>query len=181
MPVNTPKSRAWQTSRSALNHDWLTSRFDRDLYGWLGVFEGEGEDHVFNRDTFEPNVLAVWRCRSLEIHDLIDGYEDAMTPAGFLDVPPLAAMPKSSRDWLRELVHILWKVRCNVDGQKRDVATALGGADAVFKQVYEVYEKNGFDSLVADADFLELLREAIRRCRILGEAISKLNHEIEVV
>jgi hypothetical protein len=177
----TDKARRWQASRSALNHDWLTSRFDRDLYGWLGIFEGEDEDEVFNAQTFEPNTIAEWRRRSIEVRDLIAGYEDAMTPAGLLDVPPLVDMPEISRRWLRDLVHFLWKARCDVAGQKTDAAAALDAADSVFAQIREAYEKDGFDSLVANMEILELLREAIKRCRALGKVISRLNHEIEVV
>jgi hypothetical protein len=181
MNQNETISQNWQARRTAFNHDWLMSRFDRDIYAWVDVFNGEPEDELFNSESFAATFFKVWQDRHNDVCKLVSEYEYAMSPARLLDVPPLSNMSEDSREWLREFVHTLWKVRCDVDKQQSDALAAILSAAEVFSRIRTAYDAEGFKALIGSKEFVQELKELIERCKQLGNALSRLNREIEVI
>ncbi len=120
---------AWQRQRNAFNHDQLKNRYLPALAKCLNLLDDKIEDEAFEK-SFLTTVLLDWERLQSEAGTLAGDFEGNMSPRGLLEESPLRRLDDPTREWMGELIHGLWLVRCKV---KDLVAHALECIEATHK------------------------------------------------
>ena len=114
----------WQSRRNRFNHDWLKNKFLLSLERLVKIAEDKIEDEDY-ANRFLAGGLPGWKQEEESARELIESFEQSMSPRVYLDREPLCR--STHRHWLRDVVHTLWKSRIGVDDL---MATARGSLDA---------------------------------------------------
>ena len=170
----------WQHNRSRLNHDWLKNRFLNRLDGILALQSSAGADTRQWLGVLSQ-TLAEWDKRAREIAELIDSFEEEMSPRALLAAPPLCLLAPEVRDGLGQVLHDLWRARLPIRARVASALAALGDADARHGELHRLATGSDVSGASGAAELrgaIEAFRDA---CRRLGEAIGTLPHEILIV
>jgi hypothetical protein len=177
MPVAT-EPRSWENRRSALRHDWLKNTYLNRLDGFLSGLNAETPDREWLLEFIEEDLPA-WEDKKDEARQVIDAYEEEMSPRTLLNRPPLSNCSSETQDWLGDLVHRLWRARYTPNDTTETARNALDDASKKYEQLDEQLDDA---PSVAELKSLRPEFEAFRdACVNLGEAMSEFLNEVKVV
>lgn len=177
MPVNS-EPRSWETRRSAFRHDWLKNTYLNRLDGFLSGLEAEPPDREWLLEFVEED-LPVWEEKKDEAREVINAYEDEMSPRTLFDRPPLSRCPPETQRWLGELADRLWRRRYATSEATADAREAL---DEVNQKYDDLVEQIEGTPDVARLKALRLEFEALKdACEDLGSAMSAFLNEVRSV
>jgi len=170
----------WNSRRSLLNHGWLAKTYPTMLGAWRNVLSGDAPYDQF-ADQFLKHDFAQWERNRGALVALINDFEAALSPRTLFEVHPLNQLDESTREWLSELVHQLWRRRYSVDALLHEATSLIAAADATYAPL-----RAAIDGTPPDQRLERLRSEADRFaafhtiCRDLSEAISNFPHEVKV-
>lgn len=170
----------WQRRRGAFNHDWLKNQYLPALATMANVATGEIEAEDALRPLRERH-LPRWPAASAEARALIGDFEEQMSPAVYLDRPPLcdSDMDAETRQWLRRVTHERWLRRHPVQRWVDDVQSAISSADEAHERLSTALAALGEPTSQADVVRLGAPIAAFyEACYGLARAIEKLPSEI---
>lgn len=162
---------SWQRCRAELNHYQLRNRFLTALMALISRVTGlatVGED--FGPDS---GRLSGWPRLATELGELLEDFEKAMTPAVFLDRPPLNRLDRDWRESARPCIHALWLARYPVGEWLAAAHAALAEADTVYRHLFPVDAPPGLTE--------SGLRELHDRCIELSDSVSRLPSRIPLI
>lgn len=122
---------SWQRDRSRINHDWLKSQYLPALGAMISVLNEDVECTDLERQ-LGGLELDRWADSRARIEALAREFEIHMSPRALFCRPPLDKCDKRTKEWLPELVHMLWRARNPVDAWVRGSLTAVAEADAAW-------------------------------------------------
>jgi len=171
----------WQAGRNRFNHDWLKNKFSLALEKAVKIAQERIEDDEF-AFKFIDNALPEFEIEMQTARELIDSFEESMSPRVLLDREPLCRLNDHHRDWLGRVVHACWKHRTGA-GELVDTATErLEKALAAFYRLRQCIEgkcgKLEGQQLACCRTELLAFRDA---CGELGTASSRFPSRILVV
>ena len=172
------KAVEWERLRSRFNHDWLKNRFLVAVGSFLSAVSGEGYSV---KKALGPlkHVMAQWPERQDKLNQILEEFEDTMSPATLLDSPPLDRLDGTTRQWLGRLVHLLW-------WKGRGNEARLAGVEEARRRADDTYERlmaqlNGADA-EREVEILEAAaKDVYAEFQGLAEAMHRLPSKIEVV
>ncbi len=172
----------WQARRNRFNHDWLKNKFLLSLDRLVKITKDKIVDIADEEFAarFLAGGLIDWKHEEETARLLLESFELAMSPCVFLDREPLCR--SSHRDWLRELVHALWRSQVGVGDL---VATAREWLDAA-SEAYDdlrrcVQEHCGKTDCPRLASCRRELVEFRDRCSELATAFGRFPHRIRAI
>jgi hypothetical protein len=161
----------WQRRRSELNHLRLRSRF---LTAVVAAANRAGDAVTLLQDQSSAgDRLSAWPALSEDLRALIDDFESAMSPAVYVDRPPLAGFNPNWRENVRPCIHALWLARYPVRTWMTDARNALSSANAQYGVV--------FPSGAAPVLTRSALLDFHALCVELSERISRFPERIPIV
>lgn len=174
------KAPDWQRRRARLNHDWLRNQFLVHLDGLSELIESSSWDDEFV-DEFAGSILPRWEVQHENMRDLIDRFEDEMSPRTLFESTPLSRCRLQSNGWLEELVHILWLARYPVSKWIADAHRSAGQANEAYARLRDVLKSSLAGSLTEHLrENRPLLTEFREKCERLSEAIGRFPHRVLV-
>ena len=160
----------WQQVRSELNHDWLKNTYLRQLQAFVIRVQHTAPDVERIRE-FVDSDFGAWRAQRPRIADLLEGAEQALSPATLFGQPPLSECVDLDRAWLALVVHELWVVR----GPIRELCDSGRRAFAEADRRFE--EASGAVAVESGPD-IERLRRSLGAFQAFSEAIISLIQRI---
>ena len=150
------------------------------LATWINLLDGKIEDPEYD-ETFVAYSLPQWEMHREEALELTKDFELLMSPRQLFNYTPLLHCDEDTKQWLGDLTHALWLMRCPVKQLVGATLSAIESVNEAYKQIQEDLrscpntrssrELRVFRKLFAD------LRE---RCQYLADAISAFPREIVV-
>lgn len=170
----------WQKRRCEFNHDWIKNKYLQALFDWRSLLNDEQEDVELEK-TFVSDVLPQWESHEKEALNLPKDFEIEMSPKVLFKEPPLSRFDEDTKNWLGELIHELWLVRCSVKSLIADAENKAENTKQAYKKLQEALKT------CADTKSVELLRplkplfdEFCACCEALAKSIEKFPGEIKV-
>jgi hypothetical protein len=168
----------WQAGRNRFNHDWLKNKFSLSLDRLVKIAEDKIEDEAY-ASRFVAGGMLDWKRENKSASELIESFESAMSPRKFLDQPPLCR--SQHREWLRSVVHALWRSRADVDGLLDLARRKLKEADIAYEKLCQCVAQNcGKPDCARLACCRTELIEFRDKCRELATAFERFPHRILV-
>lgn len=171
----------WQAGRNRFNHDWLKNKFSLALEKAVKIAQERIEDDEF-ASKFIDNAVPDFEIGMQTARELIDSFEQSMSPRVLLDREPLCRLNDHYRDWLGRVVHTCWKQRIGASELVETATTRLEEALAAFHRLRQCIEgkcgKLEGQQLACCRTELLAFRDA---CGELGTAISRFPSRILVV
>ena len=177
MSVMSDRAVAYQERRSELVHDNLKNTLNSRLRGVqteLGSFE-PSLDYLLDRLKSVPNL---WKSCYEEAIQLLEEFEDAMSPRTLLSERPLQALEPASRKWLGRVVHECWHQRYAIGERLNRARDALLLADQLCERIVEALPgAPDLDDVHGIEELLEAFAEA---CDELRSHLRALPTEVSV-
>jgi len=166
----------WQIQRGQLNHNWLQNGVIIALNHASGICSGSVRPRQITQTLTED--ISRWQERKAELANLLDRFENEMSPKIYFGIPPLSNCPKETRNWLEPLTHELWL--------QRGVREKIDIAKEAYKKTESAFQKlhAAFTALPSapTADDLKpvcaLLKLFIDSCMELSASISALPNRV---
>jgi len=165
------KNSEWNNLRAKLHHDWLQNRFLTFLTSWKDCFNGSEDCKNERHDILEQ--LLKWKDRKKDFKKLIDNIEEALSPRQYVYEYPLNTMADEDKEWLGEVVHVLYCNRTDIKNKTTSLQSLLEEVDRyidITAQVLKGEKKAG----KSQGDKIILLVSEFSR------SISELPHEIQL-
>ena len=170
----------WQIDRGQLNHNWLQNGVLVGLHHALGVAAGTVRPRNI-RQTLAEDVLR-WQERRQMVPQLLDRFENEMSPKVFFERIPLCRCSAETKGWLIPLTHDLWLRREKVQVKIATASKAYDTTERTYEAVQADLEKMPQSPTIEDLwPFERLLRAFTTACESLSSAISALPNEIHCV
>jgi hypothetical protein len=170
----------WLVDREQLNHNWLQNGVLVALNHALSVVAGTVRPRKI-RQTLDEDVRR-WQERRQEVPELLNRFENEMSPKVFFDRAPLCRCTDETKGWLIPLTHELWLRREKV---KEKIGTAKDAYDTVERTYQAVQSDLGkmpeFPNIQDLWPFERQLREFIVSCEALSRTISTFPHEVHCI
>lgn len=168
----------WQAGRNRFNHDWMKNKFLLSLDRLVNIADDKIEDEEY-ANRFLSSGLLDWQAEAAKAEELIESFETAMSPQTYMDREPLCR--SSHREWLRIVVHALWRSRIHADELLSTAREKLLNA----KDAYEAFRKCAAENCgKMDCDRLACCRSELVAfrdgCRELATAFEKFPHRVLV-
>jgi hypothetical protein len=171
----------WQARRNRFTHDWLKNKFSLALEKAVKIAQERIEDDKFAA-RFIETALPEFEIEMQTARELIDSFEQSMSPRVLVDREPLCRLNDHHRDWLGRVVYACWRNRIGaselVDAANKRLEQAL----AAFYRLRQCIEgkcgKLEGQQLACCRTELLAFRDA---CGELGTAISRFPSRILVV
>jgi hypothetical protein len=171
----------WQAGRNRFSHDWLKNKFSLTLERAVKIAQERIEDDEFAA-RFIEKVLPEFESEIEQAKELIESFENSMSPRVLLDREPLSRLEDCHRDWLGVVVHALWKSRIGADelicAATERLQDALAACDRLKECMRDKCTKLEGPLLVCCCSELLTFRDAVGE---LGAAISKFPNRIRIV
>jgi hypothetical protein len=71
--------------------------------------------------------------------DLLNNAEHALSPRRLFETPPLASCDEGSKEWLPDLVHLIWIRQTNLRGAVADARRMLDNANDIYAELEVVF------------------------------------------
>jgi len=170
----------WQKRRSVFNHDWLKNQYMVALAKYLNLLEGKIEDRDFE-GSFVQSVLPEWELHSREATALAKDFEREMSPRVMFDRYPLSLCDEHTKQWLGNLLHVLWLTRYPVRCWVADAAECAAEAEIAYSQLQESL-RSCQDIRSSDAlrGYRDKFIDFRARCQDLAKALEKFPSEVRV-
>jgi len=170
----------WQQRRNELNHDWLKNEYLPALWKWSRLLNQEVDDPEFEA-RFRSEVLPSWEKGYRRVKELIETFEQEMTPAVYLERMPLARCDAASRSWLGGLVHQLWLERHSVQVLVETARKRAGEANDAYAAMTDALRVVMMPLRATAAASTRAQFGRFRSaCSALGDAIEQFPHRILV-
>jgi hypothetical protein len=179
--VHATEEQIWQAGRNRFNHDWLKNKFSLALEKAVKIAQERIEDDEFAAKFIE-NALPEFESEMQTARELIDSFEQSMSPRVLLEREPLCRLSDDHRNWLGQVIHACWKHRIGAS-ELVDKATArLEEALSAFVRLRHCIEgkcgKLEGQQLACCRAELLVFRDA---CGELGIAFSRFPNRIMVI
>ncbi len=166
------KNDEWNNLRAKLHHDWLQNRYLTFLKSWKECFDNVETCGPNREDVLEQ--LLRWESKRSDFEKFIDNSIEALSPRQLLYAPPLNRMSEENKEWLGEVIHILYLSRTDI---KNKVLELRSKVDEIDKIVYLIAHRLR-DKIVAGESTGEKIVSTFIE---FSKEISELPHEIQVV
>ena len=169
---------SWQSRRAAFNHDWLKNRYLPSLAKCLNVLDDRVEDSDFEQ-SFIARGFTEWESGYRTIQQLIDDFEDEMTPTRYLDD---FCMDHETKKWLTELGHLLWVNRHSIRILKREALVAARLADERYvelRKMADSYRRQDVSSCFRERK--SEVKAFYDACQELSSVVSRFPMEVSVL
>ena len=171
------KSTEWERRRSRFNHDWLKNRFLVEVGSFENSLSGKGYSVKKALNTLR-DVMEQWLEQRKRLGGIIRDFENSMSPATLMDLPPLKNMDDATRRWLKPLIHQLWWKGRGNEIRKDAAEEALMRANKKYELL--LVELSATDA-EQDIELLErVAREMQTEFQSLAEAIQRLPSKVIV-
>lgn len=177
------KTPPWETSRAALNHDWLKNRFVLRTKSLVVRLQGTSGGSQPVHDYLDE-VLSQWPAKRGELVDLVARFEQEMSPRKIVDDWLYRIEAPDHYVWLADLVHLLWLRRCGAEGMRVDAEAAVDRVERAYQAVSQWRDpaKRGDDDIFTRLGQEIHLFADLRDAGIeLSEELSRFPHEVKVV
>jgi hypothetical protein len=124
----------WELKRSQLNHDWMQNIYLNSLSAFVARLSKPSNDNT-RVIRFVSTQFIEWSGKTEEFRSLVNSFEREMSPATLLDLKPLRNLPPQSREWMKEVVHLLWTSRYPVKTWINKATLALNEADLSYEEI----------------------------------------------
>jgi len=170
----------WQHRRGQFNHDWLKNQFLLALGNFINLL-----DDLIENDELETSFVSVvlpqWEDHRDEVGDLLEDFDQEMSPRTLFERSPLAQCDRDTRQWLGDVIHTLWLA-------KNPVHECIQGASARLREADEAYEllqrrlRNCSNTRSAPAmlPLRGLFVEFYRACQKLAKAIEQFPSDVRI-
>lgn len=170
----------WERHRNLLNHHWLKNQLQVHLDSLLNAVGGPVQDDDFIRE-FCSSILPRWKTQFKRIHDLIESFEKEMSPRTQFNSGLLSKCKVQSKEWLADLVHVLWLARNSVPICVSGALECARDANNAYLSICDALESTaGEDQLRQLSMHRKLLIDFRNRCERLSQAISRFPHRVLV-
>jgi hypothetical protein len=174
--VHSMSSKEWQAGRNRFNHDWLKNKFLLSLDRLVKIAEDTIEDDEY-ASRFVSGGLLNWAREEATARELIESFEAVMSPRVYLDREPLCR--STPREWLREVVHALWRSRVGVSKLLATAHEKLNAASEAYGELCRCVEGHSGKMDCARLACCRTELVAFRnRCRELATAFEKFPHRV---
>jgi hypothetical protein len=159
----------WQRRRGAFNHDWLKNQYLLAIDAWINLQNGEIANSEFEK-RFIQEVFIQWESGSKQALALVKDFEIEMSPRRLFELAPLARSDDSTKLWLAELIHDLWRMRQLVDARVSEARIAIESANAAYARIQGSLKE---DMDIQSAKSLHHLEPQFSEFRILCIGLAK--------
>jgi len=174
------RTERWQKKRCSLNHDWLKNQFMPGLAKLINVLDGRVIDPTF-LPSFVFRLRREWGGYADELNELLQSFEEEMSPRRLFDCPPLANRGEAVAEWLPGVIHALWLSRDPVFVWTDEARTRLDDANRSHSEIIKELEHIGpVIATEALRGIRPLFGEFRAHCRDLGTAVSSFPSEIRI-
>lgn len=173
------KSHSWQEKRSRFNHDWLKNQFLPAIGKWLQIVRKEVADAEF-QSRFSAEILPAWEIREVLVIELLDTFEEEMSPRVWLGKPPLSRLGPATRDWLAQLVHSLWLARMPVHAWLREARKSVAEVSNTYRVLQRVMKAGDARGAIDPPQCYEESESFRLACVQLSKALEQFPNKIEV-
>jgi len=175
-------SNSWERRRNSFNHDWLKNQFLVRLNKALNLLDDRIEDPEFEQ-RFVSDLLDQWQKHNNEPVAMIDDFMSEMSPRSLFAFPSLSRCDTETRQWLGDLVNILWIAREPVENWLNSIKENSTKADDAYHELEKTLETSCDDihSAISLRPYIQYFINWRDRSQELGEAISRLPHTVKVV
>lgn len=172
---------SWQKRREDFNHKWLKNDLMMALRAWPNLLDGIDEDPEAEKELVTKYVNA-WPTKKQEAAALIEDFVDQMSPKTLFNEYPLSNCDKDTKQWLGELIHQLWLIRCSVMSIVVDAHKCLNEVSVAHENLITAL-KGCKDTTKAKKmkPFKEQFEDFRSACEALGISIEKFPSEVSVV
>lgn len=169
---------SWQKRRSEFNHDWLKNKYIPKLGAWINLLDDRIEDSDLEK-SYVASILPDWESHQNEALVLPEDFEAEMSPRMLFNELPLSNCNQDTKQWLGELIHHLWLMRCSVSQLVNNASESAKKTNEAYYNLLNAL-KNCKDIRKAEAlrPFRDLFAELLRNCRSLSESIEKFPSEV---
>jgi hypothetical protein len=117
----TPSSiLVWERERARVSHDLLKNEFIPLLSKAIRIIQGKVQDDGFEA-TIPDKVLGMGAELSISVSTILDSMATSISPAAYLDCPPLSNLDEDSKEWLSELIEGAWMRSYGIDRLQNEV------------------------------------------------------------
>ncbi len=170
---------SWQRRRSEFSHDWLKNVFLPALGMWMNILDDEVEDRQFEMEFLESRFRE-WPGRSEDARAIVRSFEKELSPRSLVSRAPLNRLRPEHKEWLGEVIHVIWKRRCRVDELVAEATARLDVADALFELLSNERAKRPGATLTELGRLRGECAEFQRACVEVGPAFSRFPSTIQV-
>lgn len=160
----------WVLRLTRFTHDWMKNGYLWTLRRATRVLEGAVEDPAFE-EWFWPAVRE-WGGRRGEVAELLETFVPAMSPRALFATGRMARIRQECREWLPEVLEMLWRNRVEVDEILGEGGRCLRKVDAAYEALIRK-AAGAVDVEEARVEVRGELADLLRACQGLTEALGR--------
>lgn len=120
---------AWNDERARYNHDWLQVSFLTFLQAWKEEIDSAGKDG--NLPIGLGQKLGDWGAHRQQLDLLLGEAIRLLSPARFVEAPPLDRLSERQRVWLTQVVQGVWSEQSAIASALADLAAMANEVDGL--------------------------------------------------
>ncbi len=172
--------RYWQKRRSAFNHDWMKNQYLQALDDWINLLDDKQEDKELER-TFISEKLPLWEENRGDIIWLYETFEVEMSPRVLFDEPFLVNADSNTKEWLGNLIHVIWLERYGIKAILDRLFVAIQGVDIAYGRLRDALKAVPDTMSIGSLRPLRSLFADFRSaCGAVASAVEKFPSEVLV-
>lgn len=171
---------SWQKRRSHFNHDWLKNQYIPKLGTWMNILDDEIEDDDFLQ-SFVYSILPEWERYKDEALRLTIDFENEMSPKILFNNAPLCFCDESTKEWLGNLVHMMWLERCSVQLLVKEARDCVMATTTAYGDVTKAVSACDAQDLECLRPFRHLFSELLNASRSLSNAFERFPSEVKTL
>lgn len=180
----------WEKRRYEFNHNWLKNKFLNRLDAFIArlMTSKPNKERLLS---FLEEDYPMWLEQSKEAEWLIERFESEMSPLTLFQAPPLSQLNNETSLWLKELIHVLWRARYNMEDMVRTANNTLRGINIAFKDIAgriaelitALERKQLLDEWDLDRkqSLITKFQEFRNECAFFSKTLSHFPHEVLVI